>query len=282
MNWFETVNKATEYIEDNITSKIDLEDIAKECNFSYYYFSKIFSMITGFSLREYIRNRRITLASYEVSYTNKRIIEIAFKYGYSSNEAFSRAFKKIHGINPSVARKNNVMVYTHFPMLVFEISNLNLISLRYEILRDIEYSFLGKSIHMIEVNYDEAQDKLDRFAKEFYLEKNISDIYKYGKILYRVHYKLSPNFLEYDYFVGFAKKDTKYTNEETISLDFKIKKAVKFISNSTTEALIPEIKKVIYNEWQKNGFVSDALCEIEYTTINKEGKLDFVYIVSIK
>lgn len=129
MNWFEMINRATAYIETHISEDIVLEDIAKECNVSYYYFAKTFTMITGFTLKEYIRNRRITLASYEVSNTNHRILDIGIKYGYSSNEAFSRAFKKIHGINPSDARKNNVTIYTHFPVLQYEIPKQNILSL---------------------------------------------------------------------------------------------------------------------------------------------------------
>lgn len=51
MNWFEMINTATAYIEDNIAEDINLEDIASTCNVSYHYFSKTFTMITGYTLK---------------------------------------------------------------------------------------------------------------------------------------------------------------------------------------------------------------------------------------
>jgi AraC-like DNA-binding protein len=208
VNWFEMVNKATKYIEAHITEDIILEDIAKECNVSYYYFVKTFTMITGYTLKEYIRNRRITLASYEVSNTQHRILDIALKYGYSSNESFSRAFKKIHGIN------------------------------------------------------------------------NFKSSYPSKEKIYQVHYDLSEDFFSYNFFVGYDynKYDTK---DDLEVINISAKKAVSFISKGIDKKHIYDIKLIIYQEWEKNGFVSDLNCEIEYVIEKPQGKLDFFYIVSI-
>lgn len=283
MNWFEIINKSTKYIEDNITSEIILEKIAKEAHVSYYYFSKIFALMTGYGLKEYITNRRITLASYEVSYTKERIIDIALKYGYSSNESFSRAFKRIHGINPSEARKNDVTVYTHFPTLTYDVPDQNLISLRYEIIDDIYYDFVGREIYIKEGEYEETQRILATFDQDLAQELLITDIYTYEPTFFRVKLELieTPLF-EYRYLVGF-KKDTKEINlSDQINVEIRAKKAIKFISRSITKNMIPKIKKIIYDEWVKNHFEIDGVCEIEYTKINDINKLDFFYIVSIK
>lgn len=184
MNWFQIVNKATEYIELHITEDINLEEIANQCNISYYYFTKTFSMITGYTLKEYIRDRRITLASYEVSNTKHKIIDIGIKYEYSSNEAFSGAFKRVHGINPSDARKNNVTVYTHFPVLTYEVPIKNILSLRYEIIRNLEFTLVGQSVHLIETEdrYDEVQlEQLDFF-------NTFKSAHPSNEIVYRVLY----------------------------------------------------------------------------------------------
>ncbi len=273
MNWFKLVNKASDYIEENLKSTINLHDVAKECGVSYHHFARIFSMMTGYSLKEYIRNRRITLASYEISNTSNKIIDIAFKYGYSSNEAFTRAFKKIHQVNPSEARKKNINVFTHFPVIKYDIPSHNLISLRYDFVYDLELSLNGSKIHIIEKDYHKTQELQKEFVDDF-ISKYPSD-----NTLYRLHTNLREDNLEYDYFVGYLTKDEQLKDEK---LFLRINKAIRFISPSTSMDLIPKLKKVIYDEWEKSRFISTRQCEIEFTTKNKDGSINFYYIVSIE
>lgn len=277
MNWFELVNQATAYIEEHITEDIILEDIAKKCNVSYHYFSKTFTLITGFTLKEYIRNRRITLSSYEVSNTDHRILDIAIKYGYSSNEAFSRAFKKIHGINPSNARKNHVTIFTHFPVLRYAVPIQNILSLRYEIIHNIEYSFVGQSVELEETidKYDEAQKQQQDFFDRFV------ESYPSIQTVFRVLYNLVTDYLSYTFFVGYDEKNYHYCAEfEKIIVNAP--KVVRFISTGIDKDQIPDIKLIIYDEWQKNDFEADYICEMEYVKEQKNNKVDFFYIVSIK
>jgi len=271
MNWFEMINSATAYIEDKITEDIILEDIAEQCNVSYHYFSKTFAMITGYTLKEYIRNRRITLASYEVSNTEHRILDIAIKYCYSSNEAFSRAFKKIHGINPSTARKDNIAIYTHFPVLTYEIPKQNILSLRYDIIRNMNYSFVGQSIFVSEDidGYDKTQLKHQQFLINF------QSLHPSENVIYLIRKNLSQNFMNYEYFVGYKQKEYPYAQDDLKLISINAPKA-------TSKDLIPDIKLIIYNEWAKNGFIADLICEMEYVIEKPNGKVDFYYIVSIK
>jgi AraC family transcriptional regulator len=277
MNWFQTVNQATAYIETHISEDIDLKDIAKQCNVSYHYFSKTFTMMTGYTLKEYIRNRRITLASYEVSNTDHRILDIGIKYGYSSNEAFSRAFKKIHGINPSNARKNNVTIYTHFPVLRYEIPKQNILGLRYEIIQNIDFLFAGKSIRINEKEdqYDDAQMQQQEFLNSF------QSSYPSKKTIYRVLYDLSSDYLSYNFFVGYDHQSDNQSEKLEI-INVSTPKAVRFISTGINKDLIPDIKLIIYNEWQKNDFAADLICEMEYTIEQPNNIVDFFYVVSIK
>lgn len=274
MNWFRLINKATSYIENHISDKIVLEEIAKHCNVSYHYFSKTFGLITGYNLKEYIRNRRITLASYDISNTDERIIDIAFKYGYSSNEAFSRAFKKIHGINPSKARKNHITIYTHFPVLKYDIPKPNMISLRYEILDNLEFNFVGVTNYIIENDYQTTQDYQSDLVNQFKSEN------KLDKTLYRVHYNLSYDEMRYDYLIGFLKEEEE-SIKDLVELNVKVKKAIRFISKNTKEDIIPKIKTIIYDEWKKNDFLADSICEVEYFLRNDNETIDYYYIVSI-
>ena len=280
MNWMKTLNKASEYIESHLDQDLKLEDIAKECNVSYHYFTKIFSLLTGYTLKEYIRNRRITIASYEVSHSNDRIIDIAIKYGYSSNEAFTRAFKKIHGINPSYARKNNVTVYTHFPVLHFEANDNTIVSLRYDVIKNIDLTLFGISTSIVEVDYKQTQERLLDFVTEFGDTTAIPKPYILSPLLYRVHYNLSADTKIYQYFVGTTDpnliKDGSFEKKE-----IHISKAIRFISKSIEMDQIPKVKQIIYDEWYKNDFVNDLEYEVEYVIKNEDNLIDYYYLVSV-
>lgn len=276
MNWLEIINQATDYIEENIKDDIKLEHIAKNANVSYHYFSKMFSAISGYTLKEYIRNRRITVASYEVAHTDTRILDIAIKYNYGSNEAFTRAFKQIHGINPSIARKNKITVYTHFPVIKFDVPNRNLISIKYEILENQTYEFYGTSTFIYEEDYDETQYFLNKFTSTFSNLYNIDNPYRSNPTVYRVLYDVDLYAKKYHFLAGIKTKKDNLEHHE-----FDVKKAIKFTCTSINENQIPNAKKIIYSEWEKTRYKTDSICEIEYTVERGNGTLDFVYIVSI-
>ena len=66
MEWAKAISTAIEYIEENITENITAEDIARQVNISPFYFQKGFCMLCGFTITEYIRNRRLALAAEEL------------------------------------------------------------------------------------------------------------------------------------------------------------------------------------------------------------------------
>ncbi|MGN0690067.1 MAG: helix-turn-helix domain-containing protein, partial [Oscillospiraceae bacterium] len=101
MDWISGLQRAIDYVEENITEEINFEEVAKRAYSSSFHFQRIFSAICGITLGDYIRFRRLALAGSELSATNAKIIDIALKYGYDSPESFSRAFTKFHGATPS-------------------------------------------------------------------------------------------------------------------------------------------------------------------------------------
>lgn len=106
MVWIAGIQRAVNYIEDNLTETIDYEEAAKQCYSSSYHFQRVFSILCGYTVGEYIRNRRLTLAGKELATTNAKVIDVALKYGYESPDSFAKAFQKFHGILPSQARNN--------------------------------------------------------------------------------------------------------------------------------------------------------------------------------
>lgn len=106
MDWALGIQNAVDYIEEHLTEELDFEEIARRAASSSFYFQRIFGALCGYSLGEYIRNRRLTLAGNELSAKGGKVIDVALKYGYDSPESFARAFSKFHGITPSQAKKD--------------------------------------------------------------------------------------------------------------------------------------------------------------------------------
>jgi len=106
MNMLRQFNEAMEYIEANLCAEFELDEAAKRACISGDSFMRFFIYMTGMTLHEYIRRRRLTLAADEVAHTSGRVIDIAVKYGYESADAFSRAFFRQHGITPAAYRKS--------------------------------------------------------------------------------------------------------------------------------------------------------------------------------
>lgn len=105
MEWAKAISGAIEYIEHNITEDISLEDIAGHVNISAFYFQKGFSLLCGYTISEYIRNRRLALAAEELASDNAKVIDIAIKYGWDSPDSFTKAFTRFHGATPSMVQK---------------------------------------------------------------------------------------------------------------------------------------------------------------------------------
>ncbi len=109
MDWITGIGKAIDYIEDHLTEELDYEAIARESFSSSFHFQRVFSILCGYPLGEYIRNRRLTLAGADLACGTEKVIDIAAKYGYDSPDSFTRAFQKFHGITPTQARSGGAL-----------------------------------------------------------------------------------------------------------------------------------------------------------------------------
>ena len=93
MDWITGIQNAINYIEDHIIEELDYEQIAKVSFSSSFHFQRVFSILCSYTLGEYIRNRRLTLAGTELANTREKVIDVAFKYGYDNPESFTKAFR---------------------------------------------------------------------------------------------------------------------------------------------------------------------------------------------
>ena len=105
MDILKQLNDAIVYVEAHLCEdSLDMNRLTHITGVTKDSFLRFFSYMTGMSLREYIRRRRLTLAAYELRSTDIKVIDAAFKYGYRSADAFAKAFKGQHGFAPTKAR----------------------------------------------------------------------------------------------------------------------------------------------------------------------------------
>ena len=113
MSWIQGIQSAIDYVESNITEEIDFEEVSKKAYSSSFHFQRVFRILCGFSLGDYIRMRRLSLAGEELSKGTAKIIDVAMKYGYDTPESFSRAFTRFHGITPGkVKHGGKIKIFT--------------------------------------------------------------------------------------------------------------------------------------------------------------------------
>lgn len=156
MEWLERMNRALRYIEDNMQSDLSMEDAARLACCSSYHFQRLFSFITGVSLSEYIRRRRLTMAALDLQNSNAKVIDIALAYGYESPDAFTRAFQKLHGITPSAARQPGVKLKA-YPRLTFQLSVKGDKDMDYRIVDKPAFKVVGKGIWVTEKDGENYQ-----------------------------------------------------------------------------------------------------------------------------
>ena len=143
------LNLVVDYIEKHLTEEIDQEKIAQIAGCSYFDVGRMFSLIAGVGISDYIRKRRMTLAGFDLKYNNAKVIDVAMRYGYDSPVSFARAFQSFHGFNPSSADKNNAILNI-FPRLVYQIQAKEMLDVIYNETmtvdgKEYEASFFGEN-----------------------------------------------------------------------------------------------------------------------------------------
>ena len=110
MHAWEAIQKAIDYIEENLQEEISTEMLAKTVSLSPFYFQRLFKRLVNRSVQEYIKLRRLSKAIDELNTDEQRILDIALDYGFSSHANFTRAFKETYGIAPEEYRKTRPML----------------------------------------------------------------------------------------------------------------------------------------------------------------------------
>lgn len=99
------INRAIDYVRENLTGDLCLETVARVANFSPFHFHRVFKSITGETLNAYIRRIRVQRAASQLIHNpTYSITQIAVGCGYSSPSAFAREFRQWFDVSASQFR----------------------------------------------------------------------------------------------------------------------------------------------------------------------------------
>ncbi|HYG57292.1 MAG TPA: AraC family transcriptional regulator [Symbiobacteriaceae bacterium] len=121
MDWLTRMNDAIALMEERLEGRLDIAEIARAAYVSPFHFQRMFGMVTGMTVAEYMRKRKLTKAAQELAAGSARVVDVALKYGYDTPESFAKAFRRIHGVAPSEARNPGVSLKA-FPRISFHLS----------------------------------------------------------------------------------------------------------------------------------------------------------------
>ena len=266
MKWINRMQKCIEYIESNLKGDIDQEHLGRLAFLSRRYFLMMFEAVTGTSVYEYIRRRRMSLAAYELMENNRKVTDLAYEYGYSSPEAFSRAFKSIHGVTPALAGKDGSFIKLYMP-ISFQIEIKGDVSMKYRVEKMEGFKIFGKKIA---TTCEDGRNLVE-------IPKFWSDVFQSGqfKAMCEKCDRDSKNFgvclpmkneTEFDYLIGFSGSKDVYEGFDTYDIP-KAKWAV-FECRGAMPDSIQNVWKRIFKEWLPSVEyeIDETLPQMEYYT----------------
>ncbi|QEC53579.1 AraC family transcriptional regulator [Anseongella ginsenosidimutans] len=155
------LNHVIDYIEDHLTDDLSPGLVAEYAGVPDYYLGRIFFFLSGMTLSEYIKNRRLSEASKDLL-AGERVTDIAFKYGYQSMDGFTRAFKKWSGFLPSDVNKKGIN--KSFPKFSFIITVKGGNTMEFRIENKPAFNFAGVS-KRVPMQFEGVNNEILELAK---------------------------------------------------------------------------------------------------------------------
>lgn len=107
------ITDTLEWINEHISENLDADTIARKSGYSRWHFQREFKHLTGLSLKDFIRIRRVIAASKAVSSGKTPLNEIAPSYGFTNELCLLRAFRKYLHMTPTDLRASSYLSETN-------------------------------------------------------------------------------------------------------------------------------------------------------------------------
>ena len=101
---YKKINDAKDFLDDNFSSEIKIEDAAKAACMSNFHFIRLFKNVFGDTPYQYITYKRLAKASSLIMKTDMSITEVCMEVGFTSLSSFSWLFKQKYGLSPETMR----------------------------------------------------------------------------------------------------------------------------------------------------------------------------------
>lgn len=113
MKSWESVQQTLDFIEENLSEKIRIEQLSQIACLSPFYYQRLFRRLVNKPVMEYVKLRRLANATEALTKGSNRIIEVGLEFGFENHETFTRSFKDVYGMAPDAYRKQPRPL-THF------------------------------------------------------------------------------------------------------------------------------------------------------------------------
>lgn len=101
----ERLKKINEFVQENYSQSLKLEQVAEVFNYDPAYFSRFFKKYMGLPFSEYVNTVRLEKAYYQLRDTDMTVLDIAMANGFFSVKSFYNVFKKNYTLSPQQYRK---------------------------------------------------------------------------------------------------------------------------------------------------------------------------------
>lgn len=241
MEWSEAIHQAVLYIEGHITEELTVGEIAKQVHFSPFYFQRGFSLLCGFTVSEYIRNRRLALAGEELLCTGARVIDVALKYGYDSPDSFTKAFTRFHQITPTAVRKEGACLKAFAPLML-TISLKGGYLMDYKIVKKDSFTVMGARNTFL---YENAKTEIPKFWKQHFAAGNG----KYVCGMYGINHDKTMECDEFEYLIADNYDPTKNVPEGFVTQVIPAFTWAVFPLRGAMPGAMQELNGRIFSEW---------------------------------
>ena len=198
MELVESLNGALRYLEQTLLEDADSARAARHMGLSQFYLERTFSALTGMSVSEYVRARRLTLAGQELLAGDAKVIDLALKYGYETPESFTKAFSRFHGVTPTVARRFSTLLKCQNPLVItIKMEGAEQMNYKIEAMEAFEVYGVERSFHM-----DTSTQEIPKFWNEFFqkgLHEKVCPVFgicfdadEHGSFPYMIGDRLAP------------------------------------------------------------------------------------------
>ena len=262
------LNQAMDYIEEHLTEEVSFDELAKKTGISVYHFKRTFSFITGMSLAEYIKKRRLAEANLALL-AGEKVTDVAFKYGYQSIEGFSRAFRDWSGQAPSEVMKTQIQ--KTFPKFSFYIDIKGGQSMDVKLIEKPAFQIVGVS-QKVPLQYQGENQAIMELAQRITPQQRaemhtFDDIYPYQVVNASFDFQegRTTEGGEMTHMIGFATSQEK-TYEDLEQLSVPAHTWAVFPNEGPFPQTLQETWARIFSEWlPSSGYQVVAAPEISFT-----------------